>query len=125
MNWSLHFPVLRWLVAIGFVLACTNVCVRAQDPWSHFGDKHIGGDVPYGETSDEKAYRNQAREPREDRVLKAGPLAVSKADRVAFAAFLRTPNTGLIRLLPATTVYPAYVRGRRIVPADPGVYSLG
>lgn len=37
---------------------------------------------------------------REDRVLKEGLLAPSLGDRVALAAFLRTRNTGLIRLLP-------------------------
>lgn len=37
---------------------------------------------------------------REDRVLKKGLLAPSAGDRLAFAAFLKTRNTGLIRLLP-------------------------
>ena len=37
---------------------------------------------------------------REARVLKKGILAPSAGDRIAFAEFLRRPNTGLIRLLP-------------------------
>ena len=37
---------------------------------------------------------------REDRVLKEGLLAPSLGDRIALEAFLRTRNTGLIRLLP-------------------------
>lgn len=43
---------------------------------------------------------NRPDVPREDLVLKKGLLAPSDADRVALAAFLRTRNTGLIRLLP-------------------------
>lgn len=38
--------------------------------------------------------------PPEDRVLKKGLLAPSAEDRTAYAAFLRTRNTGLLRLLP-------------------------
>jgi len=44
--------------------------------------------------------RNRPDVPREDRVLKKGLLAPSASDRMAFASFLRTKNTGLIRLLP-------------------------
>jgi hypothetical protein len=43
---------------------------------------------------------NRPRVAREDRVLKKGLLAPSEGDRMALAAFLRTENTGLIRLLP-------------------------
>ena len=37
---------------------------------------------------------------REARVLKKGILAPSAGDRIAFAEFLRQPNTGLVRLMP-------------------------
>lgn len=46
---------------------------------------------------------HKARRPlveREDRVVKKGLLAPSKDDRLAFAEFLKLPDTGLIRLMP-------------------------
>ena len=43
---------------------------------------------------------NRPNVAREDRVLKKGLLAPSAGDRLALAAFLKTRNTGLIRLLP-------------------------
>jgi hypothetical protein len=54
--------------------------------------------------------------PREDRVLKKGLLAPSNGDRLAFASFLRTRNTGLIRLLPRE-IYdnPSHKKGERAI----------
>jgi hypothetical protein len=43
---------------------------------------------------------NRSHVAREERVLKKGLLAPSAGDRLALAAFLKTRNTGLIRLLP-------------------------
>ena len=124
MNWLSHFQFLRLLIVIGFVLACTNVSLNAQDPWEHFGEKHVGGEGPFGETSAEAQYRKQLSGAREDRVLKTGPLAVSKADRIAFASFLRAPDTGIVRLLPPAAVYRDYIRGRPITRHDQCLYSF-
>jgi hypothetical protein len=72
-----------------------------------YGDKHIGGDVPIDERMAEATKRGRRAFERspEDRVLKTGPLAPSKADRATLAAFLRMPNTGLIRLQPGNRTY--------------------
>jgi len=43
---------------------------------------------------------NRSGYAREPRVVKKGLLAPSQDDRLRLAAFLQTPNTGLIRLLP-------------------------
>jgi hypothetical protein len=61
-------------------------------------DKHVGGDVPI----DERLTKGIARSPvpSESRVVTKGPLAPSKEDLTAFAAFLKMPDTGLIRLIP-------------------------
>ena len=124
MSCLLQFAVLRLLVPIVFVLACTSAVVRAQDPWTHFGDKHVGGDVPFDESAADAAYRRQLPEPREGRVLKTGPLAVPKSDRVAFASFLRAPDTGLICLLPPAAAYTAYIHGRPFTRHDQYAYSF-
>ena len=42
----------------------------------------------------------QTHRASEARVLKKGPLAPSDEDRTTYAAFLKQPHTGLIRLLP-------------------------
>jgi len=78
------------------------------------------------EKTDEQKYNEEVRRQRdpavalrEARVLKEGLLAPSDADRVAFAEFLHTRNTGLIRLLPRElydsevyhTANPSRIRG--------------
>jgi hypothetical protein len=106
-------------------MVCTVVSVRAQDPWEHFGDKHVGGDVPIDEAmAPKKRSRSGSSQLSEDRVLKRGPLAVSKADRAAFASFLRSADTGMVRLLPPSAVYRAYLHGRPITRRDQYVYSF-
>jgi hypothetical protein len=62
-----------------------------------FGDKHVGGDIPIDERLAKPI--NSNRPAAEARVITNGRLAPSKEDRLAFAAFLQMPNTGLIRLL--------------------------
>jgi len=47
--------------------------------------------------------RDQYSAPTEPRVVKKGLLAPSVSDRTNFAAFLRTANAGLVRLLPEGT----------------------
>jgi hypothetical protein len=71
-----------------------------------FGDKHVGGDVPFDERMEEARVRGRGTvaQPPEDRVIKKGVLAPSKDDRAAYTAFLRTPETGLIRLLPLESI---------------------
>lgn len=44
--------------------------------------------------------RGRPEPPRELRVITKGLLASGESDRLAFAGFLKQPNTGLIRLLP-------------------------
>jgi len=87
----LTFTFLMQLCIGGSTLAQTTT----QPP--PFGDKHVGGDVPIDERFKKAPGRNAV--PAEDRVLTNGPLAPSKEDRMAFAWFLRNPDTGLIRLL--------------------------
>jgi hypothetical protein len=57
----------------------------------------------------------------EARVLKKGPLAPAVEDRVSAAAFLRTRNTGLIRLLPRE-VYGRVLQRGKVVLGDGGAY---
>lgn len=101
---------------------CISGLTFAQDPNvgpPPFGDKHVGGDVPI----DERVTRRSGRTvPSEARVVTNGPLAPSREDRTAFAAFLRTPNTGLIRLIPPGKV--RYRPGPTAVPGGGAYYSF-
>jgi hypothetical protein len=53
-----------------------------------------------GSPEDQKWYEALSASSREPRVLKKSLLAPSEADRLQLAAFLQTPDTGLVRLLP-------------------------
>ena len=94
---------------------------RAYGP-PPFGDKHVGGDVPI----DERVTPNEGRAPlpAEDRVVKRGTLAPSKEDRTAFAAFLRMPDTGLIRLIPAGKIKYRLRVGPTRIPGGGAYYSF-
>jgi len=84
-----------------------------------FGDKHVGGDVPLDERLTKVNGPTRPPIPAEGRVLTKGPLAPAKEDRTAFAAFLRMPDTGLIRLL-----QPGKVRSRPAIPGGGAYYSF-
>lgn len=93
MFWRKAVPVLT----LTFLMQlCVAAQYRATEP--PFGDKHVGGDVPIDERLTKKPKLFVVHP--EARVLTNGPLAPSKEDRTAFAAFLQMPDTGLIRLLP-------------------------
>lgn len=71
------------------------------------GNAFAQGDVPPPPEGDAGVLRMEpwpgpANSPvaREPRALKKGILAPAPSDRIAFAEFLRQPDTGLIRLLP-------------------------
>ena len=87
-----------------------------------FGDKHVGGDVPIDERLTRPSEGRARTLPAEDRLVTKGPLAPSQEDRTAFAAFLRMPNTGLIRLIPAGKI--DYRPGPTGVPGGGAYYSF-
>jgi hypothetical protein len=88
----------RVVLSVSLGIVWSSASALAQEP---IFDKHVGGDVPIDEQPRAQATKGRSLStfPPEDRVLKKGVLAPSKADRAAFAAFLQLPNTGLIRLL--------------------------
>lgn len=97
-------PIVTFIVL--FIMG-SSILAIAQDPTCYncpgngrppFGDAHIGGDVPIDERL--SGNRRPFGPAHESRMLKKGALAPSRDDQMAFAAFLRTRNTGLIRLLP-------------------------
>lgn len=99
--------VISSFVALAAVLLANNVLAQqASNPPFDF-PKHV--EVP-GERNDNSWYlemvRNRSlREPNsrphpESRVIIKGVLAPSLEDRATFAAFLKRPDTGLIRLVP-------------------------
>ena len=65
---------------------------QASNPPFDF-DRH-GVEPPDRPNNDNRSW------PKEDRVLKKGPLAPTENDRDSFSDFLRDRNTGLIRLMP-------------------------
>ena len=110
------------VTAASLLHLCISVSSFAQDPTSGpppFGHKHVGGDVPI----DERLTKRGARTvPVEDRVVTKGPLAASKEDRTTFAAFLRTPNSGLMRLIPPGKI--TYRPGPTAIPGGGAYYSF-
>jgi hypothetical protein len=121
-------PIFCLITVICFGPAGADLAAAGQDPPPYgappYGDKHIGGDVPTDERMAEatKRGRRALERPPEDRVLKSGPLAVAKQDRAVFASFLRTPNTGLIRLLPPGN--RTYLGAAPMAPNDQCYYSF-
>lgn len=89
-----------------FLMLRTVAAQQASDTPLNF-PKHVDSSV---ESEDGQRYtdminRNITPHPRggptaEAPALKSGPLAPSEQDRANYAAFLKEPNTGLIRLLP-------------------------
>lgn len=112
----------RTITVTALIHLCISGASFAQDPTSGpppFGDKHVGGDVPI----DERLTRpRESRARSEARVITKGPLAPSKEDRTAFAAFLRMPDTGLMRLIPAGKV--SYRPGPTAVSGGGAYYSF-
>ena len=118
---------LNMVVPILLVTAYPSCIVLAQqNQQPPFGDKHVGGDVPVDERRDEAIRRGKSSftpQP-EDRVLKDGVLAPSKEDRKALASFLRTPDTGLIRLLPAENAASLAKKSLISIPGGGSHYSF-
>lgn len=75
-----------------------------------FAQETMNGPPPYGDFKatkfpednygSDRNFSRFPRVPREDRVLKKGPLAPPAKDREALKGFLRNSDTGLIRLMP-------------------------
>ena len=112
------------LIAVFLIMAWSSFISFAQDHMSPpFGDRHVGGDVPVDEVMAEAS--RPLTPPMEGRVLKRGVLALSKDDRTAFAAFLRMPNTGLLRLFPLESPNPPWKRSfQRTAPVCAACYSF-
>ena len=82
-----------------FGAALCNPVAFAQSPMQPppYGDYRVPKGANINDINTPRLY-DPYRLP-EDRVVKKGPLAPSVSDRQALASFLRTKNTGLIRLL--------------------------
>jgi len=83
------------------VISFSTVSAFAQSPMQPppYGD-FPATRFPDEQYSNRSSIRGYPWMMPEDRVLKNGPLAPSKDDRMALKPFLRGKNTGLIRLLP-------------------------
>jgi len=114
------FQVLTLAFLIQLCLAGSTFAQVPSTQPPPFGDKHVGGDVPIDERLTKGINSNWPA--AEDRVVTKGPLAPSKEDRLAFAAFLRTPNTGLIRLLQIEKVRSRH--GPTAIPGGGAYYSF-
>ena len=100
--------------AISLLLMVAAAAQQANDPPLSF-PKHV--DVA-GQRSDDDWYMDMVRRssrptgaptPKpEPRVIKKGPLAPAISDREAYAGFLRTNDTGLIKLMPQTFIVNAH-----------------
>jgi hypothetical protein len=88
---------------ITFVILCFAITSVAQSPMP----PPPYGDFPATKFPEEnyetRPFRRWVRP--EDRVVKDGPLAPAKKDRIALAGFLREKHTGLLRLLPHVRYY--------------------
>jgi hypothetical protein len=82
-----------------FGVSICNPGASAQSPMSPppYGDYTVPKGANISDIGSPRLYDPDRL--RENRVVKKGPLAPSVSDRQALASFLRTKNTGLIRLL--------------------------
>ncbi len=105
-------------VLSAFVFPALGMNANAQSPMPHppSGDypAHVGSFDNGSEFN--KSYRLERNRPgtkaahREDRLITKGILAPSIDDQSAWQEFLRTADTGLIRLLPRENTYSDEVR---------------
>ena len=109
-----------------FGAALWNPVAAAQSPMQPppYGDYTVPKGANTGEIDTPRPYDPYPL--REDRVVKKGPLAPSVSDRQALASFLRTKNTGLIRLLSREeqAELKAGSRKPRSIPGGGGFYSF-
>lgn len=94
----------RGFLSAGILVFALAISAGAQAKMQPppFGESHVGGYDPIKEDFDRGRIRPEHRwgPPREKRVLTKGLLAPSAADRLENEAFLKQPDTGLIKLLP-------------------------
>lgn len=122
-----------FFAAVFFVLASSLINTSALAQVAPTGGDTVGPPQPVPTTTNYRplvlpepanTIAGGNRPPREARVLKTGVLAPSTADRAALAGFLRTPNTGLIRLLPREIYGRVYQNGKMVMGNGGAYYSF-
>lgn len=90
------------VVAVTIVLTSLVSAAAQRGSVPPYGPAHVDGYDPITEDFNRGRIRPEPRygPPKEKRVLTKGLLAPSKADRFENEAFLKQPDTGLIKLLP-------------------------